>query len=125
MKSFIAAVVVAVIIAVPAPTAVTVVDPVVPEAGLTVSTAVLLEAQVTVRPVRVLPFTSFVVAVSCCVPPGTIGVVGAEIVTVATGTGFTVIVGVEQHRCPYCQCERFSGDGDSCWRRHGHDHSDE
>ena len=85
---------VAVIVAVPAPTAVTVVDPVVPEAGLTVSTAVLLETQLTVRPLRVPPFTSFVVAVSCCVPPDTIGVVGAETVTVATGTGVTVIVGV-------------------------------
>jgi hypothetical protein len=78
---------VAVIVAVPTPTAVTVAgEPV----ALTVSTAELLETQVTVRPVSTLPFASFVVAVSCCVPPMIIGVVGAEIVTVATGAGVTV-----------------------------------
>jgi hypothetical protein len=55
---------VAVIVAVPTPTAVTVVgEPL----ALTVSTAVLLETQFTVRPVSAFPFASFVVAVSCCV----------------------------------------------------------
>jgi hypothetical protein len=55
---------VAVIVAVPSPTAVTVAgDPVV----LTVRTAALLDNQLTERPVRTLPFASFMVAVSCCV----------------------------------------------------------
>jgi hypothetical protein len=85
---------VAVIVAVPAPTAVTVVAPVVPEAGFTVSTAVLLETQLTVRPVSVWLLASLSVAVSCCVPPSSIGVVGAETVTVATGAGLTVMVAV-------------------------------
>jgi hypothetical protein len=53
---------VAVIVAVPRPTAVTVAgDPL----ALTVNTALLLETQVIVRPVRRLPFASLVVAVSC------------------------------------------------------------
>jgi hypothetical protein len=55
---------VAVIVAAPTPTAVTVVVPLVELAGLTVSTDVLLETQLTVRPVRTLPFTSLVTAVS-------------------------------------------------------------
>jgi hypothetical protein len=55
---------VAVIVAVPTPAAVTVTgEPL----ALTVSTAVLLDAHVIVRPVSTLPFESFVVAVSCCV----------------------------------------------------------
>jgi hypothetical protein len=86
---------VAVIVAVPGPTAVNVTGvPLGPESGLTVSTPVLLESHPTVRPVRVFPLPSFVVAVSCCVPPTTIGVVGAETVTAATGTGLTVMTGV-------------------------------
>jgi hypothetical protein len=53
---------VAVMVAVPVPTAVTVaVEP----PGLTVSTAVLLEAHVIVRPVSTPLFESFVVAVNC------------------------------------------------------------
>jgi hypothetical protein len=82
---------VAVIVAVPTPTAVTVVVPLVELVGLTVSAAVLLDTQLTVRPVRVLLAASFVVAVSDCVPPTTIGVVGEESVTVATGAGVTVM----------------------------------
>jgi hypothetical protein len=82
---------VAVIVAVPGPTAVTVVVPFVELAGLTVSTAVLLEVQSTVRPASTLPFESFVTAVSDCVPPTTIGVVGTESVTELTGAGVTVI----------------------------------
>jgi hypothetical protein len=56
---------VAVIVAVPTPTAVTVVVPLVPPAGLTVNTAVLLETQLTVRPINVAPSAFVVVAVSC------------------------------------------------------------
>jgi len=82
---------VAVIVAVPTPVAVTVVVPLVELAGLTVSTAVLLETQLTVRPESRPPFTSFVTAVTACVPPTTIGVVGAERVTVTTGASTTVI----------------------------------
>jgi hypothetical protein len=53
---------VAVIVAAPTPTAVTVAgEPL----ALTVSTAVLLETQVIVRPVSTMPFASLVVAVSC------------------------------------------------------------
>jgi len=78
---------VAVIVPVPVPTAVTVAgEPL----ALTVSTAVLLEIHVILRPVTTLLFASLVVAVSCWVPPRTIGVVGAESVTVATGAGVTV-----------------------------------
>ena len=78
---------VAVIVAVPVPIAVTVAGEPLP---LTVSTAVLLESQVMARPVSTLPFESVVVAVSCCVPPTTIGVVGTGTVTVATGASVTV-----------------------------------
>ena len=53
---------VAVIVAAPTPTAVTVAG--LPLA-LTVRTAVLLDAQVIARPVSTLPFASLVVAVSC------------------------------------------------------------
>jgi hypothetical protein len=82
---------VAVIVAVPTPTAVTVVLPFAELAGLTVSTAMLLETQLTVRPVRTLLAASLVAAVSDCVPPTTIGVVGEESVTVATGASVTVM----------------------------------
>jgi hypothetical protein len=60
-------------------------------AALTDSTAGLLEIQLTVRPDRVLLLPSFGVAISACIPPTTMGVVGAESVTAATGTGLTVI----------------------------------
>jgi hypothetical protein len=81
---------VAVMVALPAATAVT--RPVV----FTVAAAVLLETQVTVRPVSTFPFASFVTAVSCCVGviPRTRVAVPGFTVTVATGTGLTVIVGV-------------------------------
>jgi hypothetical protein len=82
---------VAVIVAVPTPAAVTVVVPFVELAGLTVSTAVLLETQFTVRPVSTVPFTSLVTAVSTCVPPTTMGVAGVESVTMLTGASVTVI----------------------------------
>jgi hypothetical protein len=82
---------VAVIVAVPTPTAVTVVVPLVELAGLTVSTEVLLDTQLTVRPVRTLLAASLVTAVSDCVPPTTIGVVGEESVTEDTGAGLTVM----------------------------------
>jgi hypothetical protein len=83
---------VAVIVAVPGPAAVTVTAvPLGPVSGLTVSTAVLLEVQPIVRPASTLPFESFVTAVSDCVPPTTIGVVGAESVTELTGASITVI----------------------------------
>ena len=53
---------VAVIVAVPTPTAVTVAgEPL----ALAVSTALLLDAHVIVRPLSVLPFASFVTAVNC------------------------------------------------------------
>jgi hypothetical protein len=78
---------VAVIVALPPPTAVTVAGfPLAP----TVSTAVLLETHVIVRPDSRFPLASRVVAVSCCVPPTVIGLVGAESVTVATGIAMTV-----------------------------------
>jgi hypothetical protein len=79
----------AVIVAVPTPTAVTVAGE---PFALTVSTAVLLETQVTVRPVSTTVLASLVVAVSCWVPPTVIGVAGDETVTVATGAGVTVRV---------------------------------
>jgi hypothetical protein len=82
---------VAVIVAVPWAAAVTVVVPFVELAGLTVSTAVLLEAHVTDRPVSTLPFASLAIAVSSWVPPTAIGVVGAETVTELTGASVTVI----------------------------------
>jgi|SRR6476661_8899737 hypothetical protein len=79
---------VAVIVAVPRPTAVTVAgDPL----EVTVNTAVLLEVQLIVRPVSGLPLASFVVAVSCWVLPITIGVVGVDTVTEATGASDTVM----------------------------------
>ena len=85
---------VAVIVAVPTPTAVTVVVPFVELAGLTVSTDVLLDTQLTVRPVRTLFAASLVTAVSDCVPPTTIGVVGEERVTELTAASVTVIADV-------------------------------
>jgi hypothetical protein len=67
-----------------------VVVPSVELAGLTVKTAVLLDTQLTVRPVRVLLLPSFVVAASGSLPPNTIGVVKAESVTEETGMTVTV-----------------------------------
>jgi len=80
---------VAVIVAVPTPTAVTVAGE--PEA-LTVSTDALLDTHVIARPPSTFPFASLVVAVSCCIWPTIIGVVGGETVTDATEAGFTVRV---------------------------------
>jgi hypothetical protein len=51
-----------------------------------------LDDQVTTRPVRGLPLMSFVVAVSCCVPPTITLAVGGVTTTVATGTRSTVRV---------------------------------
>jgi hypothetical protein len=77
----------AVIVALPTPTAVIVTG--VPLA-VTVTTAVLLDDQVMGRPVSELPFASAVVALSCWLAPTIIGVVGADTVTVATGASVTV-----------------------------------
>ena len=80
---------VAVIVAVPAPAAVTR-----PEAD-TVNTELLLDPQVTRRPVSTFPFASRVCAVSCCVAPMTIGVVAPDSVTLATGGGDAVVTVIE------------------------------
>jgi hypothetical protein len=89
---------VAVIVAVPGPTAVSVtvapLEVLTELAALTVSTEELLETQFTGRPTSVLLLASFGTAVSTWVPPTTIGVVGAESVTEETGAGVTVIVDV-------------------------------
>ena len=77
---------VAVIVVLPTP------EPVATPDADTVATAVLLDVQVTVRPVSVVPFASFNVAVNVDVEPlATVAVVGAT-VTVATGTAVTVTV---------------------------------
>jgi len=63
----------------------------------TVATEGVLEVHVTVRPVRTLPFPSFRVAVNCWVevmPSANVAVAGLT-TTVETGTGFTVITGVD------------------------------
>src|SRR5437773_1992068 len=79
---------VAVIVAEPATFALTSPVPV------TVATAVLLLAHATGRPVRMAPFASFRVAVSCCVcPTGTLADAGVT-VTDATGTLLTVMLAV-------------------------------
>jgi hypothetical protein len=70
---------VAVIVALPAATAVA--SPV-PD---TVAAAVLLDAHVIVRPVSVFPDASFSVAVNCCVPPACSDADAGDSVTVATG----------------------------------------
>src|SRR2546425_874971 len=79
----------------PSPVAVTAPAPAAPPVTnplpLTVATAVLLEAHVTVRPVSGLPPASFGVAVSCTVKPTwTLGAAGLT-VTDATGTCTTVM----------------------------------
>src|SRR5207249_2078422 len=58
---------------------------------LTVATDVLLLDQDTARPVSGVPFASCGVAVSCTVPPATTLPVAGLTVTVATGTGGTVV----------------------------------
>src|SRR6266568_3210101 len=79
---------VAVIVAAPAS------FPVTSPLALTVAAAVLLDTQVTVRPVRVLPFASLRVAVSCTVWPSfTLADAGAT-ATEATATCTTVILAV-------------------------------
>jgi hypothetical protein len=89
-----AASLVAVIVAVPTAAAVTVIvaplEVLTELDALSERTAGLLETQLTVRPVNVLPLPSFGVAVSCWVAPRTTGVVGAESASDATGIGTTV-----------------------------------
>src|SRR5919198_3824722 len=60
----------------------------------TVATAVLLDDQVTVRPVRALPAESFGVAVNCWVPPTVMLAVAGLTATAATGTSATVTLTV-------------------------------
>jgi hypothetical protein len=79
---------VAVIVAVPAAT------PVTTPVAETVATPVALELHVTMRPVSTLPPASFVVAVSDCVAPTNTLAEPGLTVTVATGTGTTVIEAV-------------------------------
>lgn len=57
----------------------------------TVATEVLVEVQVTVRFVRLPPWASRVVAVSCTVPPTTTEDVGGDTSTEATGGGGSVL----------------------------------
>ena len=94
---------VAVIVAVPRPTAVTVtvapVDVLTELAALTVNTAVLLETQLTVRPLKVAPPASLGIAVSTCVAPTTTGVVGVERATVTTGGGGEAVTVMELAPC--------------------------
>ena len=89
---------VAVTVALPAATAVSVtvapVDELTELGALTANTVGSLDSQFTVRSLRTLPLPSLGLAVSVCVPPTTIAVVGNESVTEATGGGMTVIVGV-------------------------------
>src|SRR5438876_10018872 len=82
----------AVIVAVPGVPAVTSPFP------LTVATAALLVAHVTVRPVRGLPLASFGVAVSCTACPTVTLAAAGLTVTVTTGTTVTVIAAVSP--CP-------------------------
>jgi hypothetical protein len=77
---------VAVMVALPAATAVTT------PSVLTVATAGALLAHVTWRPVSALPAASRALAVSCCVPPTTSVVVTGDTVTAATGAVATVTV---------------------------------
>src|SRR5438034_11721196 len=64
----------------------------------TVATALLLLAQVTVRPLSGFPFASFGVAASCTVWPACTDAVAGLTVTDATSTVLTVIVAVPP--CP-------------------------
>src|SRR5216117_2751971 len=61
---------------------------------VTVAAAVLLDAQVTVRPVSVLPFASLRVAVSCTVWPAGSDAEAGVTATAATGTCTTVMADV-------------------------------
>lgn len=79
-----AASLVAEMVELPGPTAVTT-----PELD-TVAAAVLLDAHETVRPTSTFPFASFSVAVRFAVRPTVKLVLGGVTVTVATGTGITV-----------------------------------
>src|SRR5947199_412260 len=83
---------VAAMLAVPAVTPLTIPLPV------TVATAVLFDAQATVRPVSVLPFASLGVAASWTVWPACTDAVAGLTVTDATSTVLTVIVAVPP--CP-------------------------
>src|SRR5580704_5460672 len=60
----------------------------------TVATALLLDDQVTVRPLSVLPAESFTVAVSCAVPPIVIESSVGAMVSDPTGTKATFTVAV-------------------------------
>jgi hypothetical protein len=77
---------VAMIFAVPTDTAVTA-----PVVGDTVATAGLSELQLTLLPLRMLPFASRVVAVACDVPTAVIELGARETLTEATGAMLTVI----------------------------------
>jgi len=79
---------VAVIVAEPAAT------PVTKPLALTVATAALPVAHVTVRPLRAVPFASFGVAVNWVVPPTVRLAVAGLTVTEATGTFVTVTAAV-------------------------------
>jgi hypothetical protein len=87
--------VVAVIVAVPGATAVTCaaapIESLTELATLTVNTAVLLDVQVTIRPLRVTPLSSCGVALISWVSPATIGVIGVQRSSVVTGASVTVI----------------------------------
>src|SRR6266581_4519455 len=85
---------VAVIVVEPATT------PVTSPLPLTVPTALLLLAQLTVRPLRVLPFASFGVAVSWTVCPACTDADAGLTVTDATGTVTAVTVRVAVPLCP-------------------------
>jgi hypothetical protein len=69
-------------------------NPVATPAAVTVATAVLLDAQVTVRPVSKVPFASLRVAVKFEVDPLWTLALAGETVTVATGAMETVTVAV-------------------------------
>src|SRR5881396_555345 len=60
----------------------------------TLAIALLLDCQVTTRPVNGVPFASLGVAVSCTVLPTATPAVGGVTVTDATGTGVTVMAAV-------------------------------
>src|SRR5947208_7463450 len=60
----------------------------------TLAIALLLDCQVTTRPVNGLPFASLGVAVSCTVLPTATPAVAGVTVTDATGTGVTVLAAV-------------------------------
>ncbi len=68
--------------------------PVTRPAPLTLAIVVLLLAQVTTRPVRVLPAASFVTAESCCVAPTAMLADVGLTVTEATGAVETVTAAV-------------------------------